>query len=610
MSQHNREDTLWQRWRVFPRLLQLLWELGRRDVLMIAGFSLINGLAPLLSLLVLQRFVDSTADAISGNISLSVALVWLALLFVVEGLKAIFGFWEILIEDIQKRLTARAQERLLQKAGRLSLAAFESPMLFDQLHRAQQGLDKRLLNVLTYLLPIPSYLITTISLLVYVGSAHIFFPIILLLGLVPTYGLFTRYFQQTYLLARKHTPFERMLTYLGDLMADRRAAAEIRLFSLQDYFLTRYQQIFRQLRDDRIKMARDRQRTDVPRAFGKALTAGAVAVGLTVLIAQGRLSIGAFVAYLSATNQLGSSIGMVILGIAMIDGDLRYMQDVFDYLDLDEEMPDRRTVSSVSTASSSREKPSPMPTIRFEQVTFAYPHTAESVLRDISFTLHPGERMALVGANGAGKSTLAKLLLGLYQPTSGRITVDGVDLATLPPHWWYTQATAVFQNYAKYELTAQENIGFGNLPFLQDRWAIQTAAARSGADAVVATLPSGYDTFLGKAYDEQGEDLSIGQWQKLALARAYLRDAAVLVLDEPTAALDARAEVEVYRQFRDAAQGRTTLLISHRLGSARLADRILVIDQGRITEEGRHEELIAQSGRYAELYTIQAAWYQ
>lgn len=357
-------------------------------------------------------------------------------------------------------------------------------------------------------------------------------------------------------------------------------------------------------------MARDRQRTDMPRAFGKALTAGAVAVGLTVLIAQGRLSIGAFVAYLSATNQLGSSIGMVILGIAMIDGDLRYMQDVFDYLDLDEEMPDQRTISSVPTANSSGEKPSPMPTIRFEQVTFAYPHTAESVLRGISFTLQPGERIALVGANGAGKSTLAKLLLGLYQPTSGRITIDGVDLATLPPHWWYTQATAVFQNYAQYELTVQENIGFGNLSFLEDRWAIQTAAARSGADAVVAMLPSGYDTFLGKAYDEQGEDLSIGQWQKLALARAYLRDATVLVLDEPTAVLDARAEVDVYRQFRDAAQGRTTLLISHRLGSARLADRILVIDQGQITEEGRHEELIAQGGRYAELYSIQAAWYR
>jgi ATP-binding cassette subfamily B protein len=351
----------------------------------------------------------------------------------------------------------------------------------------------------------------------------------------------------------------------------------------------------------------------MPRSVGKALTAGVVALGLTVLIAQGRLSIGSFAAYLRATDQLGSSIGMIILGIAMIDSDLRYIQDVFNYLDIDEEHPGhthQQLIPAMQGAHSIERRTRQIPTICFENVVFTYPFTTQPVLNGISLTLYPGERIALVGENGAGKTTLAKLLLGLYRPTAGRMSIDGIDLATLNPHWWHTQAAAVFQNYAKYELTAQENIGFGNLSFLDDRAAIQVAAARSGADAVVAALPAGYETVLGKAYDEQGEDLSIGQWQKLALARAYLRDAVVLVLDEPTAALDARAEVDVYRQFRDAAQGRTTLLISHRLGSARLADRILVLDNGRIVEEGSHQELIAQGGRYAELYTIQAEWYQ
>jgi ATP-binding cassette subfamily B protein len=248
--------------------------------------------------------------------------------------------------------------------------------------------------------------------------------------------------------------------------------------------------------------------------------------------------------------------------------------------------------------------------IHFARVTFAYPGAARPVLDEIDLILQPGERVALVGENGAGKTTLAKLLLGLYQPTAGRILIDGVDLADLDLEWWRRRAAAVFQDYVKYELTVGENIGFGDVSRLNDTPAIRTAAARSGADAVVTELPLGYQTMLGKAYDEAGHDLSIGQWQKLAIARAYLRDAAVLVLDEPTAALDARAEVEVYRRFRDMAEGKTVLLISHRLGSARLADRIIVLEHGRIVEEGSHAELVARGGRYATMYTAQAQWYR
>ena len=228
----------------------------------------------------------------------------------------------------------------------------------------------------------------------------------------------------------------------------------------------------------------------------------------------------------------------------------------------------------------------------------------------IDFTLSPGERVALVGRNGAGKSTLAKLLLGLYRPTDGRISMDGVDRDEIDAVEWRRKVAAVFQDYVRFELTARDNIGFGDLPRIEETPALELAAARSDSAGFISTLPASYDTMLGRAFDEKGQDISNGQWQRLASARAYFRDAPVLVLDEPTAALDAKAEVEVYRRFSDMSEGKSVLLISHRLGSARLADRIVFLDGGRIVEEGSHEELMALGGRYATMYSVQSEWYR
>jgi ATP-binding cassette subfamily B protein len=227
----------------------------------------------------------------------------------------------------------------------------------------------------------------------------------------------------------------------------------------------------------------------------------------------------------------------------------------------------------------------------------------------VSLEIRAGERLALVGENGAGKSTLARLLLGLYAPTVGRILVEGVDLRAIDPREWRASASAVFQQFGRYDLAVTENIGLGDARRLDDPAAIEAAARKSGAEAVIRVLPHGYETLLGKEFDG-GTEISAGQRQKIAVARAYLRDAEVLVLDEPTASLDARAEVEVYRQFRDAAEGKTVLLISHRLGSARLADRILVLEQGRVVEQGTHKQLLQLGGRYATMLQAPAQWYR
>jgi ATP-binding cassette subfamily B protein len=247
--------------------------------------------------------------------------------------------------------------------------------------------------------------------------------------------------------------------------------------------------------------------------------------------------------------------------------------------------------------------------VRFEAVSFTYPGGHRPALAEIDLRIRPGERIALVGENGAGKSTLVKLLLGLYHPTAGRISAEGIDLRSIAPETWRAMVGAVFQDYVRYSLTVRENVGFGRLEKLNDMRAIEEAARSSSAAEMIHSLPEGYETLLGKEF-EGGQDLSQGQWQKLAIARAYLRSAEILVLDEPASALDALAELEVYRQFVKLSQGKAVLLISHRLGSARLADRILFLQQGRIVQEGTHDELMAAGGPYAELYGLQAKWYQ
>ena len=247
--------------------------------------------------------------------------------------------------------------------------------------------------------------------------------------------------------------------------------------------------------------------------------------------------------------------------------------------------------------------------ITLKDVSFTYPGGSSPALSSVNIEIHAGETVALVGENGAGKTTLTKLLLGLYQPTGGSVTVDGVDLSEIDLESWRDRAGAVFQDYMTYAFTARENIGLGRLGSMDDAAAVRAAAARSGAHEAIDELPQGYETLLGREF-EGGRDLSRGQWQSLAIARLYLRDAELLVLDEPTSALDAMGEVEVYRQFLELSSNKTVLLVSHRLGSARLADRVVFLEDGEVAEEGPHDELVRAGGAYSELFAMQAEWYR
>ncbi len=329
-----------------------------------------------------------------------------------------------------------------------------------------------------------------------------------------------------------------------------------------------------------------------------ALT-GAIILGLIWVTAQNALSPGTFVALVYALPRYFDLVFMISLRLEDLHRFFAEYRYVLAFLELDGDEPR----GSALVQGPWRQG------LVLEGVGFIYPGQTAPALEDINLHIRPGERLALVGENGAGKTTLVKLLLGLYRPTSGTISLDGVDLQQLDPEAWRQTTSAVLQDFGRYAFSAGENIGLGQLDRLADGAAIAQAARESGADTVIESLPQGYDTPLGRHGDEARE-LSLGQWQKIAIARAYLRAAGLLILDEPTSALDALAELEVYRQFLRLAQDRTVLLISHRLGSARLADRIVFMQEGQIGQIGTHDQLLAAAGPYAELYRMQAAWYQ
>ena len=596
-------------WTMLPRLITFVWSLGRADVALIALFLLIGGLLPIAGVALLRLVVDSAADAVSNDAPFSRVAFWLSLLVATMFAEKLLLFLDQeLGQHRYERLRVRAQEKLISKAGFLSLMTFERPEFYDRLRRAQDGVDNNLSVTIRYALWIPTRLITSAGLLVYLATASLILPVIMVAGLVPVYLVSAHYSRRLYDLRRRHAPEERRLDYLGDLMTGREAAAEVRLFGLGGYLLNKRQRLFNQLRDRRLKLARHRAVNTVGPTLGDQLTYAVVILGLVVLIAGGDLTVGYFVALLGASERFRDAVGQLFSYISGLHEHLRYLQDLFGYLDIQEERtqtdtgarPDRQVSAMAGRA----------PRMELEGVTFAYPGSSTNTLEDVSLVIRPKERIALVGENGAGKTTLAKLVLGLYSPSGGRIAFDGVDLEEVDPSVRKHRTAAVFQDYVRFEVTARENIAFGNLGAFEDSAAIEEAAAMSGASEVVAGLPSSYGTVLGRAYDERGQDLSTGQWQRLAIARAYFRDASVLVLDEPTAALDAKGEVEVYRSFTDMSRGKSVILISHRLGCARLADRIVFLDAGRIVEEGTHDELLARGGRYAEMYELQAAWYR
>jgi len=565
----------------------------------------VQGVLPLLSLYLMKLVVDAVTTGLATP-DKGVAFRQVALLIGLMGAVTLVGALcrslAGLVSEAQAQVvTDYISDILHAKSIEVDLEYYESSQYYDTLHRAQQEAPYRPTRIVNGLAQVGQSGISLLAMAALLFSFHWGVAAILFAAVVPGVLVRLRYAGKMYRWQRQRTPAERRAWYFHWLLTGDVQAKEVRLFDLGSLFMRRFRDLRQQLRRERLEITTRRSVAELVTQASATLAVFGSYAFIAYRAVQGTITLGDLVMYYQAFQRGQGFLQEMLGGLAGLYEDNLFLSNLYEFLDLK---------PKVVEPHHPRPVPQPLQTgIVFDHVSFQYPTGTREVLEDITLTIRPGEHIALVGENGAGKTTLIKLLCRLYDPTEGIITLDGLDLRQFATAALRREISVIFQDYARYHLTARENIWFGDVDLPPDDERIIAAARDSGADGVITGLPQGYETTLGKWF-EDGEELSIGEWQKVALARAFLRAAQIIVLDEPTSALDAQAEYEVFKKFRQLAEGRTAILISHRFSTVRLADYIYVLEDGRISESGTHDELVRCGGMYAHLFETQAQYYR
>jgi ATP-binding cassette subfamily B protein len=585
------------------RALRLVWEGSPRMTILSLVLVVLRSALPLAVLYLTKLVVDAISAAAQGaDVPFSDVLLLL-------GLAAAAGLLATLISVVSglvtlahgNRVTDRVLESLHRKSVEMDLRYYEDAAYHDSLHRAQQDAPYRPTAVLGNLLRVAQSGLTVLGIVGLLVTIHWLLAVFLFVAVIPALWVQIRYSERYYEWQKRTSQLDRHVGYLSYLILHPPPAKEVRLFGLGDVLAGRYRDLRRRLRSETIAMAKTRSLGD---AFAQSVAA-LVVFGAFAYIAwrsyQGDLSIGDLVMYFGAVQRGQGAAQGLFAALGSLYEDNLFLTTLEDFMAVEPEVaapPDPRPV------------PDPIRQgIALEGVSFRYPGSSRPLLEKIDLVIRPGEVVALVGSNGAGKTTIVKLLCRLYDPDEGRITIDGIDLREFDPVELRCEISVVFQDFVHFFLPARDNIWFGDVTRPREDASIIEAAVTAGADPFLRELRRGYDTVLGPLFSE-GEELSIGEWQKVAIARAFFHEAQLLVVDEPTSALDALAEAELFEKLRDLVRGRSTVLISHRFSTVRMADRIYVIDDGKILESGSHEELMLLGGKYASLFRMQAAPYR
>ena len=589
------------------RTVLLVWRSAPGWTLAEGVLLLIQGVLPIASLYLIKLILDSaTACAAAGAAGGAGAISrtgWLIATAAGVGLLGALcaGFGRMVTEVQSQTVTDHVLDLLNAKSLEADLEYYESARYYDTLHMAQMEAPFRPPMIVNGLVQILRSGISLVAVMALLFAFHWALATVLVAVSVPGLVIRFRFARAMYRWQRNRTPTERETGYYSWMMTSDAHAKENRMLGLGRILRDRFLELRTLLRRERMSMASRKALLDLAAQTTLTLAGFGLLLFMALRTARGELTIGHLVMVFMAFQRGQGFVSELTGGLVTVYENSLFTRNFYAFLDLAPRVMDPA-------------KPVPAPTpfrtgIRFEGVSFRYPDSDRPALEDVSLTIRPGEHVALVGENGAGKTMLVKLLCRLYDPAEGRITVDGTDIRDISSAEWRRRIGVLFQDYAHYQLTARENIWLGDVELQRESGAIENAARAAGADSVIRTLSRGYNARLGKWF-EDGEELSIGQWQKIALARCFLRQSDLVILDEPTSALDARAEHEVIETFHRIAAGRTTVIISHRMSTVRAADRILVLDGGRMTEQGTHAELMARSGVYARLFSMQASHYR
>ena len=585
--------------------ITIVWRSSKLDAILTIMILLLLSVLPLASVYLMKLTVDGVTAGIAAvdkGAAFQQLLLYIGLIgFAAAATHFLSSLNGLVSERLSLKVMDSLSDMLHQKSIAVDLEYYENPDYYDTLHRAQQGAIHKPTSAFNHSIQLLQNGLSMLGMVAILLSFHWIVSLILVAAVVPGLVFRLKFSRRLYNWDRSQTAAQRHTFYYNYLLTGDIFAKEIRLFQLGPLFIQRFHDVREELRREKLGISKKRTVAEILSQLVTVLTIYGSFGFMAWRAIYGFITLGDLIMYYQAFQRGLNYFANVLKSTASVFEDTLYLANLFEFLHLKPKVVGPTRPQPIFKHLDKG--------IELEKVSFIYPGTSRRVLQDISLSIPAGEHVALVGQNGAGKSTLIKLICRLYDPADGHILFDGVDIREYDVDALRRKISVVFQDFVHYHLRVKDNIWFGNLDLDESSNRIQESAIAAGIDPVIQRLPQGYDSILGKMF-EHGQELSIGEWQKIALARAFTRDAQIIVLDEPTSAMDAKAEYEIFEKFKELAQGKTAFLISHRLSTAKLADRILVLEGGRIIEDGSHAELIDMDGVYARMFALQSHYYR